>query len=221
MNKFKIVSLCRSFLAFMLITLFITTLVLVVKEPTNAPIELMNSLLVSLAIGYLFTTLLHLAMYREEVKVLTLQNNGLKADVRIAEDNIRKEQLLTNDAKKLLDAHISNFNRLKENVDALQRNGVPVAITEDGAVYSTFEVKKDSGILVTRRKGSKSEKIRAALAFSIGNQIVGFDRDEFILPVETIIAKQNQRNQHNVTPVVPLEDIKTPVVPLEVDEEQN
>ena len=211
MNKFKIVSLCRSFLAFMLITVFITTLVLVVKEPTNAPIELMNSLLVSLAIGYVFTTLLHLAMYREEVKVLTLQNNGLKADVRIAEDNTRKEQLLTDDAKKLLDAQISNFNRLKENVDALQRNGVPVAITEDGAVYSTFEVKKDSGILVTRRKGSKSEKIRASLAFAIGNQIVGFDRDEFILPVEIIIAKQNQRNQHNVTPVVP----------LEVDEEQN
>lgn len=83
------------------------------------------------------------------------------------------------EALKVVEGNIANSKGLIEQIEQL---GKPVAITMDNGLYYSFEVKKEGGIIVTRKdknsKLNKNEKVPARLGIDIKGIVHIFERGE-------------------------------------------
>lgn len=113
---------------------------------------------------------------------ITIQNR----DKEINELNDMIEDYRENVNKK--EEEIKKFdNQLHEIIMLMYRaeaSGKPVAITPDNSLYYSFEVKKEGGIVVTRKekntKLNKTEKVNAKLGIDIDGIVHVFEKGRLI-----------------------------------------
>lgn len=91
-----------------------------------------------------------------------------------------KDSVINNLNQKVINLH-REINRIEPTLDLLQKRlgkihkyGSIVAISYDNHVYYSFEVKKESGIIITRSKGGKPEKVKGFLGIEAAGIVYVF-----------------------------------------------
>lgn len=99
--------------------------------------------------------------------------NGLNTENALLNDNY--DELISR--YNIKNCKIYNFLNLIKSITHNKKDCHIVAVSENGQTYFSFEVKKEAGIIVTRKVNGKNEKVSAKLGFIEGKTLYVLDGD--------------------------------------------